>query len=85
MVFLVLEQDNSSAIALINNGKSNSDRTKYLAIDQFFVSDRQSSGELVVKKVDTLLMDDADFLSKATQGDVFASHVARVTGRAKVV
>ena len=80
----VLEQDNSSAIALINNGKSNSDRTKYLAIDQFFVSDRQSSGELVVKKVDTLLMD-ADFLSKATQGDVFASHVARVTGRAKVV
>jgi hypothetical protein len=42
------------------------------------------SGELVVKKVDTFLMD-ADFLSKATQGDVFASHVARVTGRAKVV
>lgn len=80
----VLEQDNSSAIALINNGKSNSDRTKYLAIDQFFVSDRQLNGELVVTKVDTLLMD-ADLLSKPTQGDVFASHVARLTGRDKVV
>jgi len=80
----VLEQDNSSAISLINNGKSTSDRTKYLAVDQFFVSNRQELGELVVVKVDTSVMD-ADMFSKAKQGDGFAENVARVTGRAKVV
>ena len=80
----VLEQDNSSAISLINNGKSTSDRTKYLAVDQFFVSNRQELGELVVVKVDTSVMD-ADMFSKAKQGDSFAENVARVTGRSKVV
>ena len=80
----VLEQDNSSAISLINNGKSTSDRTKYLAVDQFFVSNRQELGELVVVKVDTSVMD-ADMFSKPKQGDSFAENVARVTGRAKVV
>jgi hypothetical protein len=80
----VLEQDNSSTISLINNGKSTSDRTKYLAVDQFFVSNRQEEGELIVTKVDTNVID-ADMLSKAKQGDGFAENVARVTGRAKVV
>jgi hypothetical protein len=53
-------------------------------VDQFFVSNRQELGELVVVKVDTSVMD-ADMFSKPKQGDSFAENVARVTGRAKVV
>ena len=36
----VVYQDNMSTIALVKNGKSNSDRTRHIAIRFFFVSDR---------------------------------------------
>lgn len=58
-----LFQDNQSAIALMNNGKSNSERTRHIAIRYFFIKDRIESKEI---KVEYLCTGDmiADILTK---------------------
>ena len=43
---LILYQDNTSAITLMEKGRSTSQRTKHIATRYFFVKDRISSGEI---------------------------------------
>ena len=42
-------QDNVSMIALVKNGKPNSDRTRHIAIRFFFVADRVASKEIKIE------------------------------------
>ena len=65
-----LFQDNMSTIKLIENGRSNSDRTRHINIRFFFVSDRVKSGEVSVKYMPTDEMI-ADILTKPLQGEKF--------------
>ena len=46
-------QDNMSTIALVKNGKSNSDRTRHIAIRFFFVADRVASKEIKIDYMPT--------------------------------
>ena len=63
-------QDNMSTIALIKNGKSNSDRTRHIGIRYFFISDRVTSNELFIEYMPTEEML-ADVLTKPLQGMLF--------------
>ena len=63
-------QDNMSTIALIKNSKSNSDRTRHIAIRFFLISDRVTSKEINVEYMPTVEML-ADILTKPHQGALF--------------
>jgi hypothetical protein len=43
-----LHQDNKETMSLIDNGRSNSSRTRHISIRYFFVADRVRGGEVVV-------------------------------------
>ena len=72
-----LYQDNMSTIKLIENGRSNSERTRHINIRFFFVKDRLDAGEIAVKYMPT---DDmiADILTKPLQGLKFRELRARL-------
>ena len=59
-------QDNMSTTRLIENGRSNADRTRHISIRFYFVSDRVKGGEIKVQYMPT---DDmiADILTKPLQ------------------
>ena len=63
-------EDNQSAIRLAENGRSNSSRTRHIAIRYFFISDRIASGEIKVEYLNTTDMI-ADILTKPLQGALF--------------
>ena len=63
-------QDNQSTIKLVENGKSNSGRTRHIAIRYFFVADRIQTGEIKVEYMCTGDMI-ADILTKPLQGSLF--------------
>ena len=63
-------KDNMSTIALVKNGKSNSDRTRHIAIRFFFVADRVASEEIKIEYMPTGGML-ADILTKPLQGALF--------------
>ena len=63
-------EDNQSAIKLAENGRSNSSRTRHIAIRYFFVSDKIASGEIKVEYLNTSDMI-ADILTKPLQGALF--------------
>jgi hypothetical protein len=63
-------EDNQSAIKLAENGRSNSSRTRHIAIRYFFVSDRIKAGEIKVEYLKTTDMI-ADILTKPLQGALF--------------
>ena len=64
-------QDNQSAVLLEKNGKaSSSRRTRHINIRYFFVTDRVSKGEMVIKYCPTKEML-ADFFTKPLQGTPF--------------
>ena len=63
-------EDNTSAIKLAENGRSNSSRTRHIAIRFFFISDRINSKEIVVEYMKTQDMI-ADILTKPMQGALF--------------
>jgi hypothetical protein len=63
-------QDNMSTIALVKNGKSNSERTRHIALRFFFVADRVASKEVKVEYMQTGEML-ADILTKPLQGELF--------------
>lgn len=65
-----LFQDNMSTIAMIKNGRSNSDRTRHINIRYFFIKDRVDAGEITIKHKPTADMI-ADILTKPLQGDLF--------------
>jgi hypothetical protein len=66
----VIFQDNKSTIQLINNGQSNSERTRHIALRFFFVADKVRSKEIRLEYLSTDAML-ADFLSKPLQGKKF--------------
>jgi hypothetical protein len=63
-------EDNLSTIALIKNGKSNSSRTRHIAIRYFFIADKVSNKEIEIeyKATEEML---ADILTKPLQGQLF--------------
>ena len=63
-------QDNKSTIQLVINGKSNSERTKHIAMRYFFIKDRIDKKEVVVKYLETENMI-SDILTKPLQGNLF--------------
>lgn len=63
-------QDNQSTIAMIKNGRSNSDRTRHINIRFFFIKDRVDAGELTIQYKPTADMI-ADILTKPLQGELF--------------
>ena len=63
-------QDEMSTIALVKNGKSNSDRTRHIAIRFFFVTDRAANEEIKIEYMPTGEMS-ADMLTKPLQGALF--------------
>jgi hypothetical protein len=66
----ILYQDNMSTIALLKNGKSNSERTRHIAIRYYFLKDRIDNKEVAVEYLATGDMI-ADILTKPLQGEQF--------------
>ena len=62
--------DNTSTIALVENGKSICDKTRHIAIKYFFISDR-----IIKKEVNTNHMSTGDMIvdvfTKPLQGTLF--------------
>ena len=67
---LTLHHDNTSAIHLAQNGPSNNERTRHIAIRYYWVKDKIEVGEVEIKYLGTSAMI-ADFLSKPLQGELF--------------
>ena len=63
-------QDNMSTIAMVENGRPTSDRTRHINVRYFFVSDRVSSGEVNIVHLPSQEMS-SDFLSKPKVGQEF--------------
>jgi len=66
----IVYQDNMSTMKLVENGRSNSVRTRHINIRFFFVKDRVDKGEIIVKHMPTDSMI-ADILTKPLQGEKF--------------
>ena len=66
----IIFQDNKSTIQLINNGRSNSERTRHIDIRYFFLHDRIKEREITIcyKSTNEML---ADMLTKPLQGEQF--------------
>jgi hypothetical protein len=65
-----LFQDNMSTIAMIKNGRPNSDRTRHINIRFFYIKDRVDAGEISIRYKPTAEMI-ADILTKPLQGELF--------------
>ena len=63
-------QDNKATISLVKNGKSQSDKTRHIAIRFFFVCDRIANKEIQIEYLKTGEML-ADILTKPLQGKLF--------------
>ena len=66
----IVKEDNQSVIQLATNGKSNSARTRHIAVRYFFLADRKKSGEITVEYLETSDII-ADILTKPMQGNMF--------------
>ena len=65
-----IRQDNKSTMALVEKGRSTSERTRHISIRYFFIKDRVDRGELSIEYTPTGDMV-ADILTKPLQGDLF--------------
>jgi hypothetical protein len=63
-------QDNLSTMAMVENGRSTSERTRHINVRYFFVKDRVESGEITIEHMPTEKMT-ADGLTKPLQGEPF--------------
>ena len=66
----LIYQDNMSTIQLIENGRSNSERTRHIDVRFFFLHDRQRTGDVEIKYLPTERMI-TDILTKPLQGELF--------------
>ena len=66
----IIYQDNKSTIQLINNGRSNSEKTRHVNIRYFFLTDRIKTNEIKIEYRSTKEML-ADILTKPLQGEQF--------------
>jgi hypothetical protein len=67
---VVLYQDNLSCMALVEKGRSSSERTRHISIRYYWVKERVASGEAVVEHLRTEKMF-ANILTKPLQGAQF--------------
>ena len=67
---VVLYQDNLSCMALVEKGRSSSERTRHISIRYYWVKERVESGEAVVEHLRTEKMF-ANILTKPLQGSQF--------------
>ena len=67
---VIFHQDNQSAIKMMENGGSYSDRTKHMKIRYFFIKQYLDSGEFLIEYTPTDIMI-ADILTKPLQGKKF--------------
>ena len=75
-----MKQDNTSAIQLEKNGKASSHkRTRHINIRYFFIKDQIDQGIVQDEHCPTNQMD-ANYMSKATQGETFKTLRAKVMG-----
>jgi hypothetical protein len=65
-----LYQDNQSTIALVNKGRSTSERTRHIKIRHYWIHDRIQDGEVTVEYKPTGEMV-ADIMTKPLQGELF--------------
>lgn len=70
-------QDNKSTIAMIENGKSTSDRTRHINVRYYFIKDRIDSGEIKLEYIPTEEMA-ADTLTKPLVGTKFKELKAKL-------
>ena len=70
-------QDNTSTIALVERGKSSSERTKHINIRYYFIKDRIESGEIEIKHLPTDMMI-ADIFTKPLVGERFRQLKAKL-------
>ena len=75
----ILYQDNMSTMRLIDNGRSNSDRTKHIKLRYFFIKQYVDSGEFSVVYCPTEAMV-ADILTKPLHGEKFLQLRALLLG-----
>ena len=66
----VVMQDNQSTMAMVEKGRSTSERTRHVNIRYFFIKDRVESGEISIEYLPTESMI-ADILTKPLQGELF--------------
>ena len=79
MGLAIIYEDNMSIIELVKNGKSNSDKTRHIAIRYFFISDRIMNKEISVNYMPTATEDMiADILTKLLQGTLFKRQVVEL-------
>ena len=69
----IIYQDNMSTMALVEKGRSTSERTRHIDIRYFFIKDRVSNGDLRLVHLPTAEMT-ADILTKPLQGEAFKRH-----------
>ena len=78
---VIIYEDNEAATHLVKNGKSNSDRTKHIALRHFFVKQFLDDGTFHIVHCPTEDMI-ADILTKPLQGPQFFKLRALVLGHA---
>jgi hypothetical protein len=76
---LVLYQDNLSCMALIEKGRSSSERTRHISIRYFWIQERVNDGEAVVEHMRSELLF-ANILTKPLQGQQFIDERKGLTG-----
>jgi hypothetical protein len=77
---VVIEQDNTSTIQLVNNGKqSSTKRTRHINIRYFYVTSKIKSGRVRVIYHPTKQMV-SDYLTKPLQGSLFRTHRNSIMG-----
>ena len=76
----IIEQDNSSAIQLEQNGKwSSTKQTRHINIRYFYVTDKVENGEVsIIYNPDHGMV--SDYLRKPLQGQLFAKHCNALLG-----
>jgi len=67
---MVIEQDNQSAIQMMERGKTTNPLSKHINVRYFFIKDRIDNGEIILEYVPTEEMV-ADVLTKPLQGAQF--------------
>lgn len=76
---VTLYQDNMSCMALVERGRSGAERTRHIDIRYYWLKERVTNGEAVVKHMGTADMY-ANMLTKPLQGQQFLSEREALTG-----
>jgi hypothetical protein len=74
---VILQQDNQSTLAMIDNGRSIGPTTRHINIRYFWMKDRISTGDLITEYVCSPEMQ-SDALSKPLVGNLFLGHRAKL-------